>query len=156
MISIIKNGYGRLIGWGTAFQPILLLAIRLFWGYSFLKAGMEKLQNIELVIRGFENMGFPLAFYNAYAVGYIEAVGGLCLIVGFACRLVTIPLSIIMIVALFTAHLHVFLAAWEDPQQFVSQAAFQHLLACSIVFAFGPGALSIDALLERMTGKSSR
>lgn len=156
MISAIKNGYGRLIDLGTAFESILLLAIRLFWGYGFLMAGMWKLQNIVTTIIGFENMGFPFASFTAHLVAYAEAIGGFCLLVGFASRFVAIFLSIIMVAALTTAHLDVFLAAWQDPQQFINQAAFQHLLACLIVFAFGPGKFSVDYLLEKMSGKSGR
>jgi hypothetical protein len=43
---------------------------------------------------------------------------------------------------------------FKDPDAFVSDAAFLFLLASLIVFIFGPGALSIDALFRKLLGRS--
>jgi uncharacterized membrane protein YphA (DoxX/SURF4 family) len=39
---------------------------------------------------------------------------------------------------------------FNDPDAFVSDAAFLFLLASVIVFIFGPGAFSVDALIKKL------
>jgi putative oxidoreductase len=39
---------------------------------------------------------------------------------------------------------------FSDPDAFVSDAAFLFLLASVIVFIFGPGAFSVDAILKKL------
>lgn len=39
---------------------------------------------------------------------------------------------------------------FSDPDAFVSDAAFLFLLASVIVFIFGPGAFSVDAVLKKL------
>jgi hypothetical protein len=45
---------------------------------------------------------------------------------------------------------------FNDPDAFVSDAAFLFLLASVIVFIFGPGAFSVDAILKRRFAESAR
>jgi hypothetical protein len=45
---------------------------------------------------------------------------------------------------------------FNDPDAFVSDAAFLFLLASVIVFIFGPGVFSVDAILKRRFAGSSR
>ena len=39
---------------------------------------------------------------------------------------------------------------FSDPDKFVAAAPFPFLLTALLVLAFGPGALSIDALIKRL------
>lgn len=146
---MIKRFYLTLIEAGTAFQPFLLLAIRLFWGISFMLGGWGKIHNIEGVAGFFENLHIPFPEANAYFVSYMEFIGGLCLTLGFASRLVAIPLAVIMLVALLTAHSEAFSTVFQDPSAFIAQGPFTFLMACLIIFAFGPGGISVDGLLKK-------
>lgn len=134
---------------GDFLKDYLLLAMRLFWGWRFLISGWEKFGNIPLVTEFFSSIQIPFAWYQAYLVATVETVGGLCLLLGLASRVVAIPLAIIMIVALFSAHLTETLAAFENPQRFIQQLPINFLLTSLIVLSFGPGKFSLDALVNK-------
>jgi len=165
---VIRRFYKGLVGLGMILQPFLLLAIRLFWGISFFRAGWGKLQNVEPVIEFFANLGIPLPTFNAYFVGVVESIGGLCLLFGFASRLVAIPLAIVMVVALITAHMgatseayfsllnvHVNLDDFMTKfEAFTDESPFPYLLATLIILCFGPGAFSIDFIIKKTLLKS--
>jgi putative oxidoreductase len=149
MINGIKKCYEALISCGTVLQSLLLLAMRLYWGGSFALSGWGKLHHIEGVSGYFASLGIPFPTLNAYFVGGMEFIGGLCLLLGFASRLAAIPLIVIMIVALLTEHYEALINAFSDPQTFIRQYPFNYLLTALIVLAFGPGKISVDAVLKR-------
>jgi putative oxidoreductase len=142
----LYHGYTSI---GDSLQSLLLLVLRLYWGFAFFLAGFGKIQNIEPTVDFFGTLGIPFPEFMAPFVAWMEAVGGICLLVGFASRVVALPLAIIMIVALFTAHSEATLGVFQDPQRFINQTAFNFLLTTLIVFCFGPGKISVDYLLER-------
>lgn len=146
---MISRFYQGLIDIGTFFQDWLLLAIRGYWGFSFFLSGLGKLLEIDPIISYFASLGIPFPEINAYVASWIEFLGGFCLLIGFAARLVSIPLALNMIVALLTAHLDAVKTIFSDPQNFIVQLPFNYLLAVLIVFAFGPGKISIDYLIEK-------
>lgn len=164
------NFYRKIIGIGSTLQHILLLAIRIYWGIAFFQAGWGKLSNIGAVASFFGDLGIPFPTFNAYLVGYVEMIGGLCLLAGFASRLAAIPLIFTMTVALITAHtlstmemlkallqinggIDMFLVKAD---KFVKEAPFNYLMASLIVFCFGPGKISIDFILEKIFTKTKR
>lgn len=61
-----------------------------------------------------------------------------------------VPLIINFCVAYLTASREVLLNIFNDPDAFVSDAAFLFLLASLTVFIFGPGAFSVDAILKKI------
>lgn len=134
---------------GRFLQPILLLAIRLYWGYAFLMAGYGKLQNIAPVIKFFTSLNIPYPEISAYLVGVVELVGGLLLILGLWSRIAAFPLAIVMIVALYTAHYDAVQGIVDNPQRFINQLPFNYLMTTLIVLAFGPGVFSIDYIRGR-------
>lgn len=147
--------YSAIVSIGTWLQTPLLLVLRLFWGYQFFTTGMGKLQNIKGVASYFQSLGIPFPEMNAYLVGCVETIGGICLILGLAVRFVTLPMITAMIVALFTASREATLAIFKDPQNFTSQSPVSFLVVLLVLFAFGPGCISIDCLLQKIFGKST-
>lgn len=139
---------------GRFLQPFLLLALRLFWGYQFFLAGIGKLSNIESTIKLFSDLHILWPTFNAYFVGCVEVVAGLMLLVGFGARLAAIPLIVIMVFAYLTAHHEALANAVQDPYEVVKQTPFNFLLTSLIVFCFGPGCFSLDAILKRCSGRS--
>ena len=122
-------------------------------GYQFFQGGLGKLTNIPNIAAYFQTLGIPFAEANAYLVGSVEAVGGLFLMLGLASRLVSIPLIITMCTAYATAHREALVNVFHDPDTFISQGPFNFLLMCLLVFAFGPGKFSLDALIKRLRQK---
>ncbi|MEO6785664.1 MAG: DoxX family protein [Chthoniobacteraceae bacterium] len=130
-------------------QSPLLLVMRLWWGWSFFLTGKGKLMHHADVADFFQTLGIPLPGLNAWVAGGVECVGGLCLLAGFASRLMAIPLSITMIVAYLTAENAALKSIFSDPDKFTGADPFLFLLTALLVLAFGPGAFSVDRLLAR-------
>ena len=130
-------------------QSPLLLVMRLWWGWSFFQTGLGKLRNHGDTADFFQTLGIPMPGLNAWVAGGAECIGGLCLLAGFASRLMSIPLSITMIVAYLTADNEALKSIFSDPDKFTSATPFLFLLTCLLVLAFGPGAFSVDRLLAR-------
>ena len=133
---------------------MLLLVIRFYWGWSFFLTGTGKLLNLEKTTVLFTELNLPLPKLNALMAGSAECVGGLLLMPGLGSRLVSVPLMATMGVAYATAHREELGKIFSDTDKFTEAAPFLFLLASVIVFAFGPGKLSVDALLgNKAAGK---
>lgn len=130
-------------------QSPLLLAIRLYWGWQFAQTGWGKLTNLERTTGYFESLNIPMPKLNAIMAGGTECVGGALLALGLFARPASVPLIFTMIVAYATADREALQAITSDPDKFVTAAPFLFLLASLIVLAFGPGRLSLDALLGK-------
>jgi putative oxidoreductase len=125
--------------------------MRLTWGHQALNAGIGKLSNITNVILFFEGLHIPFPHFNAYLVGIVETFGGAMLMLGLGSRLAAIPLAITMLVALSTAHAPDLseLRFLTDPNLLVRQAPYPLLITSLLVLVFGPGRVSLDALIRR-------
>jgi putative oxidoreductase len=87
------------------FDFIGIVALRLYLAPIFILAGYHKVSALDNTAYYFEhslNMPFPSVM--AALAGTTELVGGVALLLGFALRLMTIPLLFVMAVAAFTAH----------------------------------------------------
>jgi putative oxidoreductase len=131
-------------GW---LQPLLLLILRAWWGWSFFLTGKGKLLNLDQPTAYFEQLGIPAPKLNAILAGSVECFGGLLLLLGLGSRVVTVPLIGTMGVAYATAHRAELRGIFSKPDDFTSAPPFLFLLTCLVVFAFGPGKLSLDYLL---------
>ena len=140
--------YDLLIRVATALQSPFLLVVRLYWGWQFAQAGWGKLGNIGRVIHLYTNLGIPAPAFNAWFVSGLEFVGGILLILGLGARLIALPLAIDMIVAYLTAEREALLQFFSDPDKFIAASPFTFLMASLIVLFFGPGTISLDALLN--------
>jgi len=101
--ELLKKIESTRAGFGVAILRIVI-------GGIFFKAGSGKLfgwfggLGISGATEFFQSLNIPHPAFSAVFVGCTELLGGLCLIVGFLTRLVSIPLAITMITAILTAH----------------------------------------------------
>jgi putative oxidoreductase len=131
-------------------QSLLLLFVRLVWGWGFFQTGWGKLGNLERVTGFFTELGIPASGFQAVVVAFLETTGGLMLIVGLLSRLVSIPLIVTMIVAYITTEKEAIATLFtENYEDFFGATPWLYLFACLLVLLFGPGRLSIDALWRR-------
>jgi len=137
---------GLLATLGGWLQCLLLLAIRGWWGWSFFQTGKGKLMHLGKTAEFFASLNIPLPKLNAIMAGSTECFGGLLLLVGLFSRVVSVPLIFTMFIAYATADQEALHAIFSDPDKFTGATPFLFLFACLIVFAFGPGKLSLDAL----------
>jgi putative oxidoreductase len=136
-------------------QSLLLLVIRLYWGWEFFLTGKGKLMDLEKPTAYFQSLGIPLPHAQAILAGATECFGGLLLPVGLCSRLISIPLTVLLTVAYLTADLDRVKMFFSDPDKFLTADEFLFLFAVVLVFAFGPGKVSIDWLIKRKVAPSS-
>jgi putative oxidoreductase len=149
-----RAGYELLIASASSLKSPFLLGVRLYWGWQMFVAGSAHLSDVPAMVERFQEWGVPFPTFNVYLSGLTEIVCGLLLLIGLASRLITIPLIVNFCVAYLTASREVLLNVFNDPDAFVSDAAFLFLLASLIVFIFGPGTLSVDAIIKKFLGGS--
>ena len=156
LTELSRTGYELLKAGASSLKSPFLLGVRLYWGWQMFVAGSAHLSDVPAMVERFQEWGIPFPTLNVYLSGLTEIVCGLLLLVGFASRLITIPLIVNFCVAYLTASREVLLNVFNDPDAFVSDAAFLFLLASLVVFIFGPGVWSVDTLLKKFFGRSRR
>jgi putative oxidoreductase len=144
---------GLLATLGRWLQPVLLFVIRGWWGWSFFLTGKGKLLNLDKTAEFFGTLHIPAPKLNAIVAASTECGGGLLLLVGLGSRLISVPLIFTMLVAYATADNEALRAIFSDTDKFTGATPFLFLLACLIVFAFGPGKLSLDYLIFKKGDK---
>ena len=149
MRAIIEKLYTLLIRAASSLEAPFLLLIRVYWGVQMHGTGRGKLHDIGKVIGFFTDLGIPAPALNAYFVSWLEFIGGFLLIIGLASRPIALMLAIDMIVAYLTADREALLSFVSDPDKFTAAAPFVFLFSSLIVLIFGPGKLSVDAVLAR-------
>ena len=127
----------------TNFQSLSILLARLVVAYGFLQPAKTKWSDINGISQWFGSIGIPFPTLNAYMVASTEALGVVLLTLGLFTRLISIPLMVIMVVAIVTVHLpHGFEAGdngFEIP--------LYYMLFLFFFLAHGAGKLSLDYLI---------
>jgi putative oxidoreductase len=141
----------RLAAIGAALQTPFLLVIRLFWGWQFFQTGKGKLGDLSRPTQFFTHLHIPAPHLSAIIVSLTECVGGLLLLLGLGTRFITPILIFEMAIAYVTSEPEALRALFSNPDKFLAADPFLFLYAALIVFIFGPGRISIDALLCRRT-----
>jgi len=84
------------------------LLLRLYLAPVFWMAGTKKFANFSDTAEWFGNsewgLGLPLPYLLVFLVALFETLGALFLLFGFATRLMSVPLMLIMLVAAITTH----------------------------------------------------
>lgn len=156
MTSLISRINHSLAAVGDHLRSPLLLAIRLYWGWQFFLTGKGKLADLSRPTAYFASLHIPAPHLNAIVVGVTECFGGLLLLLGLGSRFFATLFIAEMLVAYATSEQEAVHAIFTDSDKFVSAAPFLFLFASVIVFAFGPGRYSLDALLSRKSASASR
>lgn len=81
-----------------------LLALRIAIAIIFIYSGYTKLANHGMIAGMFGSLGLVPAGFLAWFVGAIELVGGIMILLGVFAGYAALPLAIIMVVAMVTAH----------------------------------------------------
>jgi putative oxidoreductase len=131
------------------FGNVVLLVLRLVWGWQFLTTGLGKLENHARVTDFFTSLGIPAPGLNAWFVGGLEMVGGALLLLGLLSRPIAFLLAGSMSVAFWAAERPALLGAFHDLDAFLKADAFWFLFVSIVVLTLGPGALSLDRLLAK-------
>jgi putative oxidoreductase len=152
----LDHWVGRVLRIAGVLAFVAALLTRIVIGQAFYYTGKAKLA--EPPVQFFSDLGIPFPTANAIFVANLEHYGGILLIIGLATRLTALLLSSTMVVAVLTAHRT---QVW-DAARGVGDAVLADITALTylalllwLVF-FGPGALSLDALVKRAYQKKMR
>jgi putative oxidoreductase len=145
-------------------QQWATLPLRLIIGFGFTAHGWAKLSRGPAgFAKLLEQIGAPLPEVTAWVSTLIELLGGLAILAGAFVAAVSIPLIVMMLVAMFTVHLRYGFSAINtigltaDGPQFGPPGYEVNLLYIAGLLALilgGAGPFSIDRLLARLYGDS--
>lgn len=133
---------------------LALLLLRVAFGAIFIAHGAQKVFVFGFagVSGSFADMGVPLASVAGPAVGLLELVGGVLLVLGLGTRVVGILLAIDMVVATILVHLPSGIFASEGGYELTLALA-----AAALALALaGAGRFSLDALVTRRRSDAVR
>jgi putative oxidoreductase len=146
----------------TSWGQWVPLSLRLVIGFGFIAHGWVKLSRGP---SGFAKLltqiGAPLPETTAWVSTFVEVLGGLAIFVGAFVEVVSVPLIVMMLVAMFTVHLKYGFSSistiglTQDGPQFGPPGYEVNLLYIAGLLSLilgGAGALSIDRLLSRNGG----
>ena len=119
------------------------LLVRLVVGWVFLWTGWQKLQILPRMVENFRSWGIPAPEITTPFVSGLEFVGGLLLFLGLLTRFISVPMMIVMLVAIASVK-------WGDVDSLQTLLGFEEI-SYLVMFAWlgiaGPGPVSLDHLV---------
>jgi len=110
-MELLKRGYWQYQQWIeklSSLNGLPALLLRLYLAPVLLQAGWNKYQHFSDTVDWFGNaewgLGLPLPLLLTSLAIAAELIGGVMLLFGFLTRLITIPLMVTMLVAIFSVH----------------------------------------------------
>jgi putative oxidoreductase len=138
-----KDFYLEFSKLSTYLHSVSLLLARLVVAYGFYEPAMMKWADMSSVAQWFGSMGIPFPTLNAYMAATTEIFGVVLLTLGLLTRVISIPLIIIMIVAIITVHLPNGFSAGENG----FEIPLYYMLFLLIFLSHGAGKFSLDRLI---------
>lgn len=129
------------------------LLIRLMVGAVFLSEGIQKFLFVDTLGAGrFEKIGLPSPEFLGSFVGSFEIICGLLLLIGLFTRLASIPLIVIMLVAIATTKSEVLAEKGFWEMMHGSRTDWAMLLGSTFLLIKGSGLWSVDKILMKDAG----
>lgn len=124
-------------------QSISLLFARLTIAYGFYGPAMNKWSDISSVANWFGSIGIPFPLLNAYLAASTELLGVVLLTLGLFTRFISLPLIVVMVVAITTVHLAHGFSSGDNG----FEIPLYYMLFLAIFASFGAGKFSLDHLV---------
>ena len=140
---MIKTIYSRAKNILSQGQSIALLLARFTVAYGFYGPAMAKWSDINSVAEWFESIGIPFPTLNAYMAASTELTGVVLLTLGLFTRLISLPLMVIMAVAITTVHFSNGFNAGDNG----FEIPLYYMLFLALFASLGAGKFSLDHLL---------
>jgi len=157
--ALLNGGKVRMRLNRLRFTPWACLPLRLIVGYGFLEHGLLKLgRGVPVFAEALGGLGVPSPHLMAWVATIVELVGGVAVLAGAYLEWVSIPMVIVLLVALFMVHLPFgfssikFLAVTAAGPQFGKpgiECDLLYLACIATLLAAGPGPLAFDTWRRR-------
>ena len=118
---------------------------RITIGWIFLQSGWGKLNNLPKVVGFFTELGIPAPQIQAPLAAGAEFVCGALILIGLATRLASLPLAIVMVVAIVTAKK----GDIHELSDLLGMAEYLYIALLAYLAAYGAGPVALDRLLEK-------
>lgn len=141
----IKSLAHAFIGKASSLRDLPPLIFRLVLAYGFYEPAMQKLNNFATIPAWFEKIGIPFPTLNAYMAVGTELAGVALLTLGLATRFISIPLIVVMLVAIKTVHWQHGFACGDNGYE----VPFYYMLMLFSLVVTGAGKFSVDHILRK-------
>ena len=132
-------------------RAIAALVARVVGGGVFVAFGVGKFTQHASEVASFEAYGLPAPDAFVYAIGVVEIVGGLLLVLGFLTRPAALALAGDMVAAIIVSGL-----ALGEAVSLTITVAPAELAVCLYLLWTGPGMLALDRLLMTHPASATR
>lgn len=139
--------------------------LRLIVGYGFLAHGLAKLfrgpDTFAVILQA---MGLPASQLLSWATVFVEVFGGLAILAGALVTLVSVPMIIVLLVAIFTAHLpygfsSIKILSYDHGLAHFGQPGYEtdllYVAGLLVLAIGGPGPWAVDNVLRRWLVRST-
>ena len=140
-MNIIYQNFSRKV---EILKDLPLLFLRLILAYGFYTPALNKLKDFKSVGEWFDSMNYPAPLLSAYLAGITETLGVILLIIGLGTRFISIPLMMVMLVAIFTVHIGNGFAAGDNG----FEIPLYYFLMLFTLMVYGSGKVSVDYLIK--------
>jgi putative oxidoreductase len=130
----------------ATWQDFLLLAGRVLIGWIFISSGFRKLMDIPAFVKTMPRRDLPE--FLGYIAPFVEFIGGILLVAGFATRYAALLMLLFVLFATFSSHRY-----WTYPeaQQANQNSHFWKNISMTggivLLFITGAGRYALDAVL---------
>src|SRR5467141_281627 len=147
-MSIVSRAQSRFLAIADRLSFLGPTLARLTLGVVFLGTGWGKLHGLDKVTEFFTELGIPAPGFNAVLASCAELVCGALILVGLLTRLASLPLIVVMTVAILTAKRGE-IGGLSDLLGFVETL---YIVLLAWLATAGPGPLSLDRVALRALG----
>ncbi len=143
------NIFNKITDYLEKLKDIPPLLFRLVLAYGFYGPATMKLKNFNGIVEWFTGMGMPLPKLNALLATGTETAGFILIFLGLATRIISIPLMVVMVVAITTVHMG---NGFEAGNNGFEIPIYYMLMLFSLLIT-GPGRISLDSLVAKFYNK---
>ena len=137
--------FNKIINYLKKLKDLPPLLFRIVLAYGFYGPATMKLKNFNGIVEWFSSMGMPLPKLNAFLATGTETAGFVLIFLGLATRIISIPLMVVMVVAIIAVHLG---NGFEAGNNGFEIPIYYSLMLFSLLIT-GPGKISLDALIKK-------
>ena len=141
------------------------LIFRLILAYGFYGPAIEKVRHFESTVRWFQDgLQLPFPVVNAVMATSTECLGVVLVLLGLATRIISVPMMVIMLVAIKTVHWPDGFAACESVKSADGviervkhgfEIPFYYFWMLFSLLVTGPGRISLDYLIGQKINATS-